>query len=68
MKYFMTSLGKLASTLDEVEKTRIEKLTFQFLNQHSYFSQTWNMLDSSQKRAVLDISCKRKRCNSLSKN
>ena len=40
MKYFLTSLGKLASTLDEVEKTRIEKLTFQFLNQHSYFSQT----------------------------
>ena len=55
MKCFLTSLGQLASTLDDVEKKRIEKLTLQFLNQHSYFSQTWNMLDSSQKRAVLDI-------------
>ena len=38
-----------------LKKKRVEKLTLQFLNQHSYFSQTWNMLDSSQKRAVLDI-------------
>ena len=34
-----------------LKKKRVEKLTLQFLNQHSYFSQTWNMLDSSQKRA-----------------
>ena len=38
MKYFLTSLGKRASTLDDVEKTRVEKLTLQFLNQYSYFS------------------------------
>ena len=40
MKYFLTSLGQLASTLDEIEKMQVEKLTFQFLNQHSYFSRT----------------------------
>ena len=55
MKYFLTSLGQLAKTLDDVENKRVEKLTLQFLKQHSYFSQTWNMLDSSQKRAILDI-------------
>ena len=43
-----------------LKKKRVEKLTLQFLNQHSYFSQTWNMLDSSQKRAVLDIIVSRK--------
>ena len=32
MKYFLTSLGQLASTLDKVEKARVEKLTLQFLN------------------------------------
>ena len=31
-----------------LKKKRVEKLTLQFLNQHSYFSQ-------SQKRVVLDI-------------
>ena len=40
MKSFLTSLGQLASTLDEIEKMQVEKLTFQFLNQHSYFSRT----------------------------
>ena len=38
MKHFLASLGQLASTLDEIEKIQVEKLTFQFLNQHSYFS------------------------------
>ena len=38
MKYFSTSLGQLASTLDKVEKARVEKLTFQLLNQNIYFS------------------------------
>ena len=32
MKHFLTSLGKLASTLDDVEKAQVEKLTLQFLN------------------------------------
>ena len=55
MKYFLTSLGKLASTLDEAEKARVEKLTLQFLNRHSYFSRTWKMLNDSQKANILDI-------------
>ena len=55
MKYFLTSLGKLASTLDEAEKARVEKLTLPFLNRHSYFSRTWKMLNDSQKTKVLDI-------------
>ena len=38
MKHFLTSLGQLTSALDEVEKERVEKLTVQFRNQHSYFS------------------------------
>ena len=65
VKYFLISLGKLASTLDDVEKTRVEKLTFQFLDQHSYFSRTWRMLNDQQKRKVLDIIVSRKSCNSL---
>ena len=55
MKYFLASLGQLASTLEEVEKARVEKLTLPFLNQYSYFSQTWRMLSESQKREVLNI-------------
>ena len=50
MKYFLTSLGQLAGTLDEVEaKKRVEKITLTFLNQHSHFSKTWNMLNSNSK-------------------
>ena len=30
MKYFLTSLGQLASTLDNAEKKGVEKLTIQF--------------------------------------
>ena len=41
-------MGQLASTLDEVEKTQVEKLILLFLNQHSYFLQTWIMLNESQ--------------------
>lgn len=38
MKYFLTSLGQLMSAMDVVEKTKVEKLTFQLLNQHEYFT------------------------------
>ena len=55
MKYFLTSLGQLVSTLDEVEKARLKKLTLQFLNQHSYFSRTWRILNEWQKGKLLDI-------------
>ena len=49
-KHFLTSLGNLASTLDELEKAQVEKIRLQFLNQHSYFSQSWQMLIESQKK------------------
>ena len=58
IKYFLRLnffLGKIASTLDDVEKVQVEKLTLQFLNQQSYFSRTWKMLNDQQKRKVLDI-------------
>ena len=55
MKYYLSSLGSLASTLNDVEKICVKKLTLQFLNQHDYFSQIWLLLDFSQKRKVLDI-------------
>ena len=55
MKFYLSSLGSLASTLDNLEKICVEKLTLQFLNQHNYFSKTWLLLDFSQKRKVLDI-------------
>ena len=45
MKYYLLSLGSLASTLDDVEKMNIQKLTLQFLNQHDYFLQIWLLLD-----------------------
>ena len=38
MKCYLSSLGKLASTLTNTEKTRVEALTKQFLMQHRYFS------------------------------
>ena len=53
MQYFLVSLEKLASTLDDVEKAQVEKLTLQFLNQHSYFLRIWTMLNDQQKRKVL---------------
>ena len=55
MKFYLSSLGSLASTLDNVEKICVEKLILQFLIQHDYFSKTWLLLDFSQKRKVLDI-------------
>ena len=55
MKYYLSNLGSLASTLYDVEKMHVEKLTLQFLNQHDYFLQTWPLLDVSQKRKGLDI-------------
>ena len=39
VKYFLTSLGKLASSLDKTEKKNVEKTTVQFLSYHPYFSE-----------------------------
>ena len=58
MKYFLTSLGQIARTSDKVEKVQVEKLILQFLNRHSYFLQTWRILNELQKRmnwTVLNI-------------
>ena len=60
MKYYLSSLGSLASTLDDIEKMRVKKLTLEFLNQHNYFSQIWSLLDFNQIRKVLDIIASRK--------
>ena len=55
MKYFQTSLGKLAETLSADEKRAIQKLTVQFLTTHSHFSKVWKELSSNQKNKVIEI-------------
>ena len=55
MKCFLTSLERLAATLDPIERERIEKLTVQFLTTHSYFSKVWKELTDNQKKIVLEI-------------
>ena len=55
MKYFQTSLGKLAETLSADKKQAIQKLTMQFLTTHSYFSKVWRELSSDQKNKVIEI-------------
>ena len=55
MKYFFSSLGKLAETLDPIEKERVEKLTVQFLTTHDYFSKVWHELSLNQKSRVPQI-------------
>ena len=49
MKYFQTSLRKLAKTLSTDEKHGIQKLIEQFLTTHSHFSKVWKELSSDQK-------------------
>ena len=48
-------MRQLTSTLDDIEKMRVKKLTLQFLNQHSYFLGTSKILSDLQKRQVLNI-------------
>ena len=55
MKYFLTSLGRLAAALDPIERERIEELTIQFLTTLSYFSKVWKELTDNQKKIVLEI-------------
>ena len=55
MKYYLSSLGSPDSTLDDLEKMCVQKLAFQFLNQHHYFSQIWSLFDFTQKRKVLGV-------------
>ena len=53
MKYYQASLVKLASTLTDDKKIKVETLEKQFLMQHRYFSKTWLMLTKNQKNQVL---------------
>ena len=55
MKYFLISLGKLASTLGSTEKERVEKLTVQFLTSHDYLSKVWGELTENQIKILLEI-------------
>ena len=55
MKYYLTSLGKLASTMTEKEKNNAELLVQQFLMQHQFFSKTWLTLSQSQKTELIKI-------------
>ena len=60
VKYFLTSLGKLASSLDETEKKNVEKTTVQFLSYHPYFSEVWSRLSVKKKKKILHIIVSRK--------
>ena len=55
LKYYQKSLGELASTLTETEKSSVKKLATQFLNQHYYFGEIWKYLSNAQKTKILDI-------------
>ena len=55
MKYYLTSLGKLASTMTEKEKNIAKFLVKQFLMQHQFFSKTWLTLSQSQKTELIKI-------------
>ena len=55
LKYYQKSLGELASTLYDEEKTSAKKLTEQFFNQHDYFCKVWSYLNSKKKKKVLEI-------------
>ena len=55
MKYYLTGLGKLVSTMTEKRKNNAEVLVKQFLMQHQFFSKTWLTLSQSQKTELIKI-------------
>ena len=55
MKYYQKSLAALSSTLNQYEKEKVEQLTIQFFNQHSYFSTVWLYLQPKVKKEILEI-------------
>ena len=55
LKYYQKRFGELAATLSEEEKSSVKKLTIQFFNQHTYFSDIWKYLSGSQKNKILEI-------------
>ena len=60
LKYYQKSLAELARTLSEEEKAAVKKLAAQFFNQHHYFGNVWNLLNSEKKKRILEIVLERK--------
>ena len=48
LAYYQKSLGELASTLTETEKSSVKKLAIQILNQHYSFGEIWKYLSNAQ--------------------
>ena len=59
MKYYLTSLGELVSTMTEREKNSTKLLVKQFLMQHQFFSKTWLTLSQSQKTELIKYCTRR---------
>ena len=55
IKYYQTSLAKLSETMSVDEKSRVGKLTEQFIATHSFFSTVWNKMSFSERKKVIDI-------------
>ena len=50
MKYYLSSLGKLASTMTKKEKSNVELLVKQFLMEHHFFKSMVNIKSKSENR------------------
>ena len=55
LKYYQKSLSEFASTISDVERAAIRKLTEQFFHQHYYISRVWPYLNTKNKQKVLEI-------------
>ena len=65
LKYYQKSLAELARTLSEEEKAAVKKLVEQFFNQHHYFSNVWDFLNSEKKEKKFGNCFGNERDNSL---
>ena len=61
IKYYQSSLAKIASTATDYEKNKIRQLTLQFLSRHTYFGQVWKILTDEVKDRILNIIAEGKR-------
>ena len=48
-KFYQRSLGKLSSTLTNIEKNAVKNVTENFLNQHHHFCTIWPYLSNQKK-------------------
>ena len=55
LKFYQRSLGKLSSTLTNIEKNAVKNVTENFLNQHHYFCTIWPYLSNPKKDKILDV-------------